>query len=434
MSEKKIVVTPAAYAYPLLIKQLLHTPLTQSPQQEIVYRDLQRLTYIELRGRIGRLASALAKIGVRPGDTVGVLDWDSNRFLEAFFAVPMMGAVLQTVNVRLSPEQIIHTINHAGASTLLVNDEFIGLLEGLKPQLPKIKTLVLMSDRPSPETGSLAFAGEYESLLAAARPDYDFPDFDENTQATTFYTTGTTGLPKGVYYSHRQLVLHSLCELALFGLAGTQGRFSRDDVYMPITPMFHVHAWGFPWSATLAGVKQVYPGRYEPAMLVKLIKNEGVTFTHGVPTILQMLLDAAAAENVDMTRLKMVIGGSALPKALAKRALAAGIDIFAGYGMSETGPLAAVSHVRSKDLTGDPDGEVEFRSRAGIAAPLVDLRIVDPDMNNVPHDGKSAGEIVLRAPWLTQGYFNNPEGSEQLWAGGYLHNSEMPVVEPTGTG
>src|ERR1700677_3784134 len=213
MSEKKIVVTPAAYAYPLLIKQLLHTPLTQSPQQEIVYRDLQRLTYIELRGRIGRLASALAKIGVRPGDTVGVLDWDSNRFLEAFFAIPMMGAVLQTVNVRLSPEQVAYTIDHAGASTLLVNDEFVGLLEGLKAQLPKVKRMIVMSDQPAPRTGGLSFIGEYESLLAAASPDYDFPDFDENTQATTFYTTGTTGLPEGVYYSHRQLVLHSIAAL-----------------------------------------------------------------------------------------------------------------------------------------------------------------------------------------------------------------------------
>src|SRR5271154_5278005 len=432
MNGRMIAATPSAYRYPLLIKQLLYAPLMQAEHQEIVYRDLKRMTYAELRARIGRLGSALAKIGVRPGDTVGVLDWDSNRFLEAFFAIPMMGAVLQTVNVRLSPEQIAYTIDHAGASTLLVNDEFVGLVEGLKDQLPKVKRLIVMSDQPAPQTGSLSFVGEYESLLAAAEPDYDFPDFDENTQATTFYTTGTTGLPKGVYYSHRQLMLHSICGLALFGMAGTQGRFSRDDVYMPITPMFHVHAWGFPWSATLAGVKQVYPGRYEPAMLVKLIKREGVTFTHGVPTILQMLLNAAAAENVDLKGLKMVIGGSALPKALAKRALAAGIDIFAGYGMSETGPLAAVSHVRSKDLTGDPDGEVEFRARAGIAAPLVDLRIVDSDMKNVAHDGKSAGEIVLRAPWLTQGYFNNPEGSEQLWAGGYLHTSDIATVDANG--
>jgi fatty-acyl-CoA synthase len=422
----------SAYQYPLIFKQLWHTPRVQAPDQEVVYRDLKRFTYLQIRERIGRLASALSKAGVVPGDTVGVLDWDSHRFLEAFFAIPMMGAVLQTVNVRLSPEQIAYTIDHAGASTLLVNEEFVGLLEGIRSRLPKVKRLIVMSDRPVPQTGSLSFLGEYESLLAAASPDYDFPDFDENTQATTFYTTGTTGQPKGVYYSHRQLVLHSICGLALFGMAGLHGRFSRDDVYMPITPMFHVHAWGFPWSATLAGVKQVYPGRYEPAMLVKLIKSEGVTFTHGVPTILQMLLDAAAAANADLKGLKMVIGGSALPKALAKRALAAGIDIFAGYGMSETGPLAAVSHVRTKDLTGDPDGEVEFRAKAGIAGPLVDLRIVDPDMKSVAHDGKSAGEIVLRAPWLTQGYFNNPEGSEQLWAGGYLHTSDIATVDANG--
>src|ERR1700722_10710879 len=432
MTGRFIAAAKSAYQYPLIIKHLWHAPLLQAPDQEIVYRDLSRFTYRELRRRVGRLASALAGIGVRPGDTVGVLDWDSNRFLEAFFAVPMMGAVLQTVNVRLSPEQIAYTINHAGSSVLLVNDEFVPLLQDLMPQLPNVTRLVAMSDRSTPRTGGLSFEGEYETLLAASSPDYRFPDFDENTQATTFYTTGTTGLPKGVYYSHRQLVLHCLSQLALFGMAGKQGRFSRDDVYMPMTPMFHVHAWGFPWAATLAGVKQVYPGRYDPALLVKLIMSEGVTFTHGVPTILQMLLNAAAAANVDLRSLKMVIGGSALPKALAKQALAAGIDIFAGYGMSETGPLAAVSHVRSKDLTGDPDGEVEFRAKAGIAGPLVDLRIVDPDMNSVPHDGKSAGEIVLRSPWLTQGYFNNPEGSEQLWAGGYLHTSDIAVVDPNG--
>jgi len=432
MTGRLIQVAKTAYQYPLIVKQLWHAPLMQSPDQEIVYRDRQRFTYRQIRERIGRLASVLSKLGVQPGETVGVLDWDSNRFLEAFFAIPMMGAVLQTVNVRLSPEQIAYTINHAGASTLLVSDEFVGMLEGLKPQLPKVKTLIVMSDRTKPETGGLSFVGEYENLLAGASADYAFPDFDENTQATTFYTTGTTGLPKGVYYSHRQLVLHTLCELALFGLASQQGRFCRDDVYMPITPMFHAHAWGFPWAATLAGVKQVYPGRYEPAMLLKLIKSEGVTFTHGVPTILQMLLKVAAAEKVDLAGLKMVIGGSALPKALAKQALAAGIDIFGGYGMSETGPIAAVAHVRSRDLSGDPDQEVEFRTRAGMVAPLVDLRIVDPGMNDIAHDGKSAGEIVLRSPWLTQGYFDNPESSEQLWAGGYLHTNDIAVVSPDG--
>src|ERR1700733_8047298 len=432
MKERIVSVTPSAYSYPLLIKQLLHAPIAQTPHQEIVYRDLKRLTYAELYDRIGRLAGALAKIGVEPGDTVGVLDWDSNRFLEAFFAIPMMGVVMQTVNVRLSQEQIAYTIDHAGASTLLVNDEFVDLVQSILPQLRKVKTLVVMSDRPAPKTGGLQFVGEYEGLLAAARPDYAFPDFDENVQATTFYTTGTTGLPKGVYYSHRQLVLHAMAELAVFGLATKQGSFHRDDVYMPITPMFHVHAWGFPWAATLAGVKQVYPGRYDPALLIKLIKTEGVTFTHGVPTILQMLLDAAAKADVDLAGLKMVIGGSALPKALAKQAMALGVDVFAGYGMSETGPLLTVAHLESSDVTGDHDHEAGIRTRAGRACPLVDLRIVDADMNEAPHDGATSGEIVVRSPWVTNGYFNSPDASEHLWAGGYLHTGDIGVIRPCG--
>ena len=229
-----------------------------------------------------------------------------------------------------------------------------------------------------------------------------------------------------------------MAELALFGLAAKQGRFHRDDVYMPITPMFHVHAWGFPWAATLAGVKQVYPGRYDPALLIKLIKTEGVTFTHGVPTILQMLLDAAANANVDLAGLKMLIGGSALPKGLAKRAMDQGIDVFAGYGMSETGPLVTVAHLQSSDLSGDLEHQIELRVSAGRACPLVDLRIVRPmDMReSSPHDGASSGQEDRRARgrhWLTCGvFFNNPDASEQLWAGGFLHTDDIGVITPDG--
>jgi acyl-CoA synthetase (AMP-forming)/AMP-acid ligase II len=422
----------SAYKYPLLVKQLWHAPLVQAPDQVIVYRDMKRFTYRQLRERIGRLASSLARLGVGAGDTVGVLDWDSNRFLEAYFAVPMMGAVLQTVNVRLPPERIAYTINHAGSSVLLVNDEFVPMLEGIKNQLPKVKRLVVMSDRPVPETGGLAFAGEYEDLLLGASPDYDFLDFDENTRATTFYTSGTTGLPKGVYFSHRQLVLHTLAEMAFVGSAAQQGRFCRDDVYMPITPMFHVHAWGFPWTATLSGVKQVYPGRYDPALLLKLIKTEGVTFTHGVPTILQMLLGAAVAANTDLAGLKMVIGGSELSKGLARQALALGVDVYAGYGMSESAPLLCLAQVKSADFIGDPEKAVDIRTKAGIPVPLVDIRLVDTDLNEVPRDGQTPGEVVVRAPWLTQGYVDDAEASEQLWAGGYMHTNDIGVIEPSG--
>jgi fatty-acyl-CoA synthase len=432
MVGRLIDVAQSAYQYPLLIKQLLRTAMARTPDQQIVYRDLRRFTYAQLHDRIGRLANGLTKLGVRPGDTVGVMDWDSNRFLEAFFAIPMMGAVLQTVNVRLSPEQVTYTINHSGASVLLVNDEFVGLVQDIKSQLNKVRTFVVLTDQAEPVKGEVEFAGEYEELLATVSPGYDFPDFDENTQATTFYTTGTTGLPKGVYFSHRQLVLHTLAELAAFGLAPRQGRFHRDDVYMPITPMFHVHAWGFPWAATVAGVKQVYPGRYVPDLLLRLIKTEGVTFTHGVPTILQMLLSAAETADVDLSGLTMVVGGSALPKALASRALKRGIDVFAGYGMSETGPLLTVAHLKDRHLTGGSDGELEMRTKGGLAVPLVDIRIVDPDMNELARDGKTTGEVVARAPWLTQGYFHHPEASEQLWTGGYLHTNDIANIGPDG--
>ena len=432
MSARLIEVTASAYQYPLLIKHLLHSSMLHAADQEIVYRDQKRFTYRMLRDRIGRLASGLKELGVRPGDTVGVMDWDTHRFLEAFFAIPMMGAILQTVNIRLSPEQILYTIEHSGATTLLVNDEFLPLLETIRPRLSKARTIVVMSDNNSFVVREEGVAGHYEDMLAAGSPDFDFPDFDENTQATTFYTSGTTGAPKGVYFSHRQMVLHSISELAALGLAPKQGRFHSESVYLPITPMFHVHAWGLPYAATAAGVKQVYPGRYVPDLLLKLIKNEGVTFTHCVPTILLMLLDAPASAETDLSGLTMVIGGAALPKMLALRAMARGIDIFTGYGMSETGPVLTLAHLKASMLSGVADEEVNFRTKTGRPIPLVDIRVVDADMKDVAHDGKASGEIVVRAPWLTQGYYQNPAASEELWHGGYMHTNDIANMSPHG--
>ena len=423
--------TPSAYAYPLLVKQLLHAARATAGGQEIVYRDRRRHTYREFFERLPRLANALAGLGVGPGSTVAVMDWDSHRYLEAFFAVPMMGAVLQTVNVRLSPEQILYTLNHARADVLLVNAEFVPLLAIIKDQLETVKRFVLISDDGA-TLGSfgIPYAGEYEALLAAASPDYDFPDFDENTRATTFYTTGTTGLPKGVYFSHRQLVLHTLAVATALGSAAGQGRVHRDDVYMPITPMFHVHAWGMPYLATMLGMKQVYPGRYSPDMLLKLIASEGVSFSHCVPTILHMLLTDKAGANVDLSGCKMIIGGAAFPKGLAAAALARGMDVFSGYGMSETCPILTIAHVRG--ALPDADAEAAERIRTGYPIPLVDLRTVDGDMLDVDRDGKATGEIVVRTPWLTQGYLHNPPASEDLWAGGYLHTGYIGTLDPRG--
>ncbi len=416
------------YAYPLLIKQLLLTPLANTPGQQIVYRDLSRYDYRTLRARIGRLGSSL---GVRPGQTVAVMDWDSHRYLECFFAVPMLGAVLQTVNPRLSPEQIAYTLNHARADVLLVHEDFLPLLEGFRDKLETVRRFVLLSDAEVPEC-PVPFATDYETLLAGGDPEHEFPDFDENTRATTFYTTGTTGLPKGVYFSHRQLVLHTLAATAAFGTAPVQGRFGRGDVYMPITPMFHVHAWGLPYVATMLGLKQVYPGRYQPDVLLQLIRCEGVTFSHCVPTMLHMLLSAAQTAQADLSRWKVVIGGSALPRGLAQAALDCGVDVYAGYGLSETCPILSLGLLDPGEA-GDAEAALTRRIRAGRAIPLVDLRVVDGAGKELPHDGASAGEVVVRAPWLTQGYLHDEEASEKLWEGGYLHTGDIATLDATGT-
>ncbi|RZT90968.1 fatty-acyl-CoA synthase [Azospira oryzae] len=430
MSMQPIQVTPSAYTYPLLIKQLLHTPLATAPQQEIVYGDKVRHTYRALALRINRQGHALSRLGVQGGDTVAVMDWDSHRYLECFFGVPMLGAVLQTVNVRLSPDQILYTLNHAQASVLLVNREFLPVLAQIRGELATVKRFVLLDD----EGGDLpeGFAGEYEALLADCPDHYDFPDFDENTRATTFYTTGTTGLPKGVYFSHRQLVLHTLAVCSALALAPQQGGFHRDDIYMPLTPMFHVHAWGMPYIATLAGVKQVYPGRYQPEAILKLIEKEQVTFSHCVPTILHMLLLTPYGKQVDLSRWKVIIGGSALTTGLAKAALERGIDVFTGYGMSETCPILTLAQMEDPALLADADANVAVRVKTGRPVPLVALRTVDAQMGDCPRDGKSAGEVVVRAPWLTQGYLYNPEASEHLWDGGWLHTQDIGHIDPQG--
>jgi fatty-acyl-CoA synthase len=431
MTGRLIQPTPSAYNYPLIVKHLLHQPLLRAQNQEIVYRD-RRQTYGTFRDRLGRLASGLAGMGVEAGDVVAVMDWDSHRYHECYFALPMAGAILQTVNLRLSPEQLVYTLSDTRASTLLVNTEFLPLVERLVDQLPQIRRIVLLNDMPTLPQTRLPVEAEYESLLAGSSPDYDFPDLDENTWATAFHTSGTTGVPKGLSFSHRQLVLHTMAGLMEYGLCSTQGGFSRDDVYMPMTPMYHVHAWGCPYTCTAAGVKQIYPGRYSIDTFLHLIKTEGVTFTHCVPTILQMLLASPASREVDLSRLKMVVGGSALPHSLARAAMDRGIDIFAGYGMSEACPSITVSHPHPHHLTAGSEEALDYRTIAGIAAPLVDLRIVDPNMKDVPHDGTTPGEIVVRAPWLVTGYLNNEEASEKLWDGGYMHTGDVGVMDGEG--
>jgi len=420
----------SAYAYPLLIKQLLHTPMAVVPDQEIVYRDQVRYRYRDFRSRLARLANALTRLGIGPGDVVAVMDWDSHRYLECYFAIPMMGATLMTVNVRLSAQQIAYCLNHAKAALLLVHRDFLPLIEQLRGQVGALDRVILIADGGD-EQPPAGFAGEYEMLLAAAGDSYDFPDFDENTRATTFYTTGTTGQPKAVAFSHRQIVLHTLGSGLNHAMPPAGQRFHAGDVYMPLTPMFHVHAWGFPFLATLLGVKQVYPGRYQPAALLTLIAQERVTLSHCVPAILKMVLDAPEAAATDLRGWKVVVGGSALTLGLARRAADRGIEVWCGYGMSETCPVLTCAQVKP-GLNLDPEQQLSLRCKTGKPLPLVELRIVDPDMQDVPRDGKSVGELVARAPWLTQAYGGDSAASEQLWRGGYLHTQDVASIDADG--
>ncbi|KIP97785.1 MULTISPECIES: fatty acid--CoA ligase [Pseudomonas] len=428
------IIPPAANAhqYPLLIKHLLLSGCRYEKTREIVYRDTLRYSYATFAERVARLANVLAQAGVKAGDTVAVMDWDSHRYLECMFAVPMIGAVLHTINIRLSPEQILYTMNHADDRFVLVNSDFVALYQGIADQLTGVTGTLLLTDADDCRAALPNLLGEYESLLAAASPIYEFADFDENSVATTFYTTGTTGNPKGVYFTHRQLVLHTLSMACTVGSLDSIRLMGSDDVYMPITPMFHVHAWGVPYVATLLGVKQVYPGRYEPEMLCKLIKGERVTFSHCVPTILQMLLGAPGAQGYDFKGLKIIIGGSALNRTLYDAAKASGIQLTAAYGMSETCPLISCGYLNEELLAGSEDERITYRIKAGIPVPLVEAAIMDADGQQLPADGETQGELVLRSPWLTQGYYREPDKSEELWAHGWLHTGDVATLDAMG--
>ncbi|MBJ7275498.1 fatty acid--CoA ligase [Marinobacter salarius] len=422
-----------AHQYPLLIKQLLLSGPRYSPDQEIVYANHSKYTYTDLVERIHRLANALTDAGVKPGDTVAVMDWDTPRYLECFFAIPMIGAVLHTVNVRLSPEQIVYTMNHAEDDLVMVHDDFLPILEGVKDEITTVKHYIQLSDEAQAKATSLPSLGEYEQLLAKAGTTFDFPDFDENSIATTFYTTGTTGNPKGVFFSHRQLVLHTLAMTGSLSAYDEMPLLRSSSVYMPVTPMFHVHAWGVPYAATMLGIKQVYPGRYEPELLVDLLKEHKVTFSHCVPTVMQMMMATESIKTADLSNWHVLIGGSALTRGLCDAGAKLGVSMYTGYGMSETCPLLSTTHLTAEDLELPLEQQTSKRIKTGIAVPMVELEIVNPEGEPVPHDGEAKGEVVARAPWLTQSYFKEPEKGEELWQGGWLHTGDVASLEPDNT-
>ncbi|MEC4767722.1 fatty acid--CoA ligase [Halomonas sp. CUBES01] len=430
----KILPAAASATNPsLMIGELLEAGVRMAGDNQIVYRDQRRHDYRQFQARVHQLAHALTLQGVKAGDVVAVLDWDSHRYLECFFAIPMIGAVLHTVNIRLAPEQILYTMAHAEDAFVIVHEDFVPLLELLADELTQVRGYLLCQETPQPLETSLPLVGEFEHLLGQQPTHYDFPSFDENAVATLFYTTGTTGNPKGVFFTHRQLVLHTMAEASTFQAPGFE-LLNRDKVYMPITPMFHVHAWGVPYTATLLGATQVYPGRYEPDMLIKLLVSENVDFSHCVPTLLNMVVsaDAIASQQVDLSGWKVLVGGSALTESLARKAWGLGIDTRSAYGMSETCPLLTAGILPGDVTQADIETQLPWRCKAGLPIPFVKLQVADTNGQALPHDGHSVGEVRVQAPWLTQAYYKEEARSAELWREGWLHTGDVGSIDEHG--
>jgi fatty-acyl-CoA synthase len=420
--------------YPLTIGALLKQTTHRRSTNEVVYGKT-RYNWSQIYDRVNGLAAGLSSMGVTKGSKVAVVDIDTNRYLEAYYAVPMMGAILHTVNVRLPPEQIAFTLMHAEDDIVMVRDEFLPIAMKISPQLKTVKGVVTMSDSgvaPS-SSPSLPNTRYYEDLMKS-ETRFEFPELDENSLATLFYTSGTTGLPKGVTFTHRQLVLHTLATAA--ALSDSQVKTDSSDVVMPLVPFFHVHGWGFPYVAGMWGMKIVLMGRYDPKIILETLQREKVTISDMVPTVLNLVLNHpdVGKYREALSRWKVVIGGAALPKELALAARRLGIIIMSGYGMSETAPILTLGTPKGEELRNLPENELLEKSLllAGLPVPLVEIRVVDQDMKDVPRDGKTLGEIVTRTPWATEGYYKEPDKTEALWKGGWLHTGDLAAMDERG--
>ena len=415
--------------FPLTLHHPLHRMRSVHPRAEVVTltgAGLTRASYGEVAERVDRLARALQTLGVKQGERVGTFAWNNQRHLELYMAVPCVGAVLHTLNVRLFAEQLTYIVNHAEDGVIFVDDSLVPILQDLAPSFSGVRHYVVMGDgEEDSDRPALPNALCYEDLLEQAGPGtYDYPDLDERQAAALCYTSGTTGNPKGVLYSHRSISLHSTASLMTDALG-----LSTRDRALVVVPMFHANAWGIPHAAALAGADLVMPDRFLQAEpLAKLIESERPTIMGCVPTIFADLLRYAEANPVDLSSLKnAACGGSAVPRQLMRNYEERhDVGVFQAWGMTETSPVASYS--RPDESAGHDDDYWDMRAKQGKPLPWVQARLVGDEGTEVPWDGESTGELEVRGPWIAARYYRDDSG-EQRFHDGWLRTGDIASID-----
>ncbi|MGB0238134.1 MAG: long-chain fatty acid--CoA ligase [Cycloclasticus sp.] len=417
--------------YPLTLTNIVERLGLYYPATEVVSRmpdkTLHRTTYSDIHKRAKRLASALSKNGIKKGDCVATLMWNHYAHLEAYLGIPVMGAVIHTLNLRLSPEDIAYIVNHAEDKILIIDDILLPLYEQFKDQV-RFKEVIVV---PLGDADISSEYTNYEEYLKSGDEDFSYPVIDENDAAGMCYTSGTTGRPKGVVYSHRSTVLHSFAESMTDALA-----ISQFDVVTPVVPMFHANAWGLPYTSVLVGAKQVLPGPHLDAeSLLDLYEQEQVTLSAGVPTIWMAIKQAREAEPdrwKTAPNMRMAVGGAAVPKSLFRAFDSFDMKIIQAWGMTETGPLATLGLVKKGLENEDEDTQYACRIKQGVALPFVDIRIVDEHGVEQPWDGKTAGNAELRGPWVTGAYHRNEGADDKFSKDGWLKTGDVCQIDEEG--
>lgn len=418
--------------WPLTVDRIIDRARDWHGGREIVTRSVEgpivRTTYAEVHGRAKRVSSALKAWGVQPGDRVATIAWNTARHMEAWYGIMGIGAVCHTLNPRLFPEQIGYIINHAEDRIIFTDLTFVPLLEAILPHCPKVERVVVMTDEASMPETKLPNAECYEYVLSQQTEDVPWGGFDENTACGLCYTSGTTGDPKGVLYSHRSNFLHTLMTMTSEVMSVT----SR-DVILPVVPMFHANAWGVAFSAPAAGSKLVMPGaRMDGAAIYELIETEGVTFSAAVPTVWQMLLGHVRENDLSFSTLKNVlIGGSAVPEALIRGFRDLGVDVRQGWGMTETSPLGTTSPITPELADKSFDEQMPWRLKQGRPPLGVELKIVSDEGERLPHDGKAVGRLMVRGGIVAASYFKDV-GGDILDAEGFFDTGDVANIDEYG--